>query len=534
MTRKHLFIAILILLGSVTALLLFRRANSPTRENTPEENTPGGVRQHQLSAEQKLRLHPLASEEKLALAKQTSVSTWEEWLDVRTEIMLAELIVTGWAHVDTPEEVAACRQRIRQGTPENPMSGQIGTLKLFKAAQMPPPKYPIHPPPEAWAKVFEYQRNYHGPQTPEALMAEFDEAFMETNPESSDWDAHYPKAAWLKRLLDKGAHFDRSSDYGYYLELRRDLIRLKEQPGKWRGGGWGIPPTTNFEAYEDGYIDRKIWENDIVNQVRAEHPNETQITTFFPSSHPEKYLPVVGRMTYVRRRPDSSGMYTMGTRLTQEQRDNLLYKGIEPEDIEIVYIDNDYNVLTEKPKPFDQEEWDRKHTYDITPHGLRAYDGTILSPERYEEVFRRPMDDDLRHRYERYVEGSPAVDDSEGARAARYAAKAEFEKFQQGMRQLEQFATMSDAEIEQELERQFRQQFLPELPSEQSTPEHLSEALGTLHKYGFEDGLGRVKQNHPALAENLERLFRQQSNRRSQEPRRRSSSSRAQPSPENE
>ncbi len=487
--------------------------------STPEDHS--GVRQHQLSAEEKLRLHPLASKEKLALAKQTPVSTWEEWRDAHTEIMVAQLIITGWADVDTPEEVAACRERIRQGSLENPFSGQIGRAESFKAAHVPPPKYPIHPPPEAWAKLFEYQRNYHGPQTPEALMAEFDEAFMETNPESSDWDTHYPKEAWLKRLLGKGAHFEREVDYSYYLELRRELIRLKAEPDEWRAGGWGIPPTTHFEAYEDGYIDRKIWENDIVNQVRAEHPNETQITTFFPSSHPEKYLPVVGRMTYVRRGPDSSGMYTMGTTLTQEQRDNLLYKGIEPEDINIVYIDSDYNVVIEKPKPYNHEEWRKRHTYDVTPHGLRAPDGTILSPERYEEVFRRPMDDDLKQRYERYVAESLAVDDGEGVRAARDAAKAEFEKFQQGMRQLEQFATMSDAEIEAEMERQFRHQFLPELPSEQLTSERLKNALGTLHKHGFEEGLGRIKQDNPAFAEQLERALRQQPDRRGAQPPRR-------------
>ena len=470
--------------------------------STPEDHS--GVRQHQLSAEQKLRLHPLASEEQLALAKQTPVSTWEEWRDARTEILLAQQIVNDWDDVDTPEGVAAWRQKILEGS----------FYKQFKTAHVPPPKYPVPPSQEAWAKLFEYQRNYHGPQTPEALMAEFDEAFMKTYPESSEWDTHYPKEAWLKRLLNKGSRFEREVDYSYYLELRRELIRLKAEPSEWRTGGWGIPPTTHFEAYEDGYIDRKIWENDITNKVREEHPNETQITTFFPSSYPDKYLPVVGQMTYVRRRPNSSGMYTMGTTLTQEQRDNLLYKGIEPEDINIVYIDSDFNVLTEKPKPYNHEEWRKKNTYDITPHGLRAYDGTILSPERYEEVFRRPMDDDLKQRYERYVAESPAVDDGEGARAARDAAKAEFEKFQQGMRQLEQFATMSDAEIEAEMERQFRQQFLPELPSEQPTPERLKNALGTLHKHGFEEGLGRIKQDNPAFAEQLERALRQQPPRR--------------------
>ena len=49
--------------------------------------------------------------------------------------------------------------------------------------------------------------------------------------------------------------------------------------------------------------------------------------------------------------------------------------------------------------------------YDRTPHGIRAYDGTILSPERYEEIFRKPMDDDLKQRYKKYVEQRPPADD---------------------------------------------------------------------------------------------------------------------------
>ena len=80
---------------------------------------------------------------------------------------------------------------------------------------------------------------------------------------------------------------------------------------------------------------------------------------------------------------------------------------------------------------------------------------------------------------------------------------------------------MSDAEIEAEMERQFRHQFLPELPSEQLTSERLKNALGTLHKHGFEEGLGRIKQDNPAFAEQLERALRQQPDRRGAQPPRR-------------
>ena len=66
---------------------------------------------------------------------------------------------------------------------------------------------------------------------------------------------------------------------------------------------------------------------------------------------------------------------------------------------------------------------------------------------------------------------------------------------------------MSDTEIEKQLEKQFRQQFLPKNPLEQLeqfTPERLEKALGTLFQHGFEEGFRRVRRDSPALAEQLE------------------------------
>ena len=100
----------------------------------------------------------------------------------------------------------------------------------------------------------------------------------------------------------------------------------------------------------------------------------------------------------------------------------------------------------------------------------------------------------------------------EAAASEQAAAKAEFEKFQQGMRQLEEFASMSDAEIEKTLENQFRQKFLPQHPLEQLehfTPERLENALGTLFQHGFDDGFRRISRDNPALAEQLKQYFGQ-------------------------
>lgn len=46
----------------------------------------------------------------------------------------------------------------------------------------------------------------------------------------------------------------------------------------------------------------------------------------------------------------------LGMRLNDEQRFNLIFKGIEPEGIEVIYIDELGNQLSEKPEPITRED----------------------------------------------------------------------------------------------------------------------------------------------------------------------------------
>ncbi len=54
-------------------------------------------------------------------------------------------------------------------------------------------------------------------------------------------------------------------------------------------------------------------------------------------------------MRYVRFGENRESMYGFGSSLSQKQTNDLWFKGIEPEDIEIIYIDDDYNVLPVPP-----------------------------------------------------------------------------------------------------------------------------------------------------------------------------------------
>ncbi len=505
MARKHLFVVCsLLLLISIAILLIFR-----------PEGTTLLFQQAFLSSEDqaenvRLRLHPLTSAEKRASAEKTLVKTWDEWVEQTVEIGLGKEIEEN-PNLKTPEAVRDERAfRLGKAT---------WLRKQFEALQISHPAYPIWPSPKQLAKLDRVRfPSYQGAQTPEALIAEFDAAFLQSYPESVDWDTRYPKQKWIQSLLEKGAHFKDSSDYGYYLRLRRDLLQKQNQPDEWRSGKYGIPITTNFEEYENRFIDRKIWENRMLRKVSAENPNTPLTTLFFPSNYPDKYLPVIGKMTYIRR-GEGSSLKTWGTTLTQEQRDDLLYRGKHPEDIEIVYIDGNYNVLSEPPKPYNREQWIQENAY------ITEMDGIPLTPGNYEDVLGQPMPERWEKWYEKEHAMGPediaSAPDIETLRtAAREAIQAEHARFQERLRELEKFVNMSDAEFQVELKRQFTPQ-LPELPTAERlesqlwseaqsalmTPGRFEAALKILEQYGPEEGMRKLTEADPKAAAQVKRII---------------------------
>ncbi len=376
MLRKTLFIAIPLLGLLVVSLFVFFRS-PPVKEGWP---VPRGPRTH---------LHPLASESKLAEAKQQPVETWEEWLDATVEVLLAEVILNGkvktpyltmhWIE-DSSEEVAEKRAWLRESLARY--------RKRLQWWLKPPPEYPGGL--QSIAELGVYQGPQ--PQTPASLLAEFDAVLRDKHPKEAYLDEHYPKEAWLKTLLEKGAHFNNYNDYRFYLSVRKSLLRQKEKPEEWISGQHDIPITTNFEEYADGFINRKVWEYSIVQKVRAENPGKSS-TVFFDPNDPDKYFPRVGRITYVNIGEGRERMSTFGVLLTEEQRKNLLYNGIEPKDIEIVYLDDDNNVIYEPPPLVDERQRDLERVV--------SFDGIKVTPENYERLLGRPAPDKWLEFYER-------------------------------------------------------------------------------------------------------------------------------------
>ena len=510
MTRRHVIFAIFLFLIGVVGFYYFRGGTtagqldvSESAEGSsklPDHKTK--VTSSPADGVYRTDLHSLADPEVRADYVKRAPESWDDWAKSLSEATVGENVQNGF--LLTREAVESLLKDVYDQLSEQ--------AALYKRKNHPLPEAIIPMP-----YLFD-PKYYEGPQTPEALIAEFDQRYSSGYNEDykTTMDEHYPRSEFLQRILDKGAVVKNTADYGYYLDLRGNLLWKKETPEEWFSGKYGIPITTNFAEYEEGFLERKIWENSILQQVSEADPGKS-VTIYFSSKHPDKYLPVIGRMTYVRINENIGSIGTSGTTLTDEQRDDLLYRGIEPENIEIVYIDRDYNIV-ERPSPVDRETLMYKDVISI--------DGIRLTPENYEDVVGKPVSDAWLKIYEEREAlevSDPSMESDvnmdarreaarEAAAAAPASAKAEFEKFQQGMRQIEEFATMSDAEIEKTLENQFRQKFLPQLPTEaleQLTPERLEKALGTLFQHGFDEGFRRISRDSPALAEQLKQYFGQ-------------------------
>ena len=72
----------------------------------------------------------------------------------------------------------------------------------------------------------------------------------------------------------------------------------------------------------------------------------------------KNYLPFKAGLTYVRR--NGPFTTTWGTMLSAEEKENLIMHSIHPKGIKIIYIDNDFNIVSEKPLPWNPKSPDAK------------------------------------------------------------------------------------------------------------------------------------------------------------------------------
>ena len=491
MKHKKLYILLLILFTfGITIYLFFHPASRIVLVKRVLSSSQDG------NGTALLRLHPLASDAAIKASLTQTVETWEEWIDARTEVNLGSLVKHGF--LTTPEEVAAERMMFQEAFAKQ--------VEIFKPLLDKPwtvgGKLPWHLISGGAGPVIVQPKKYEGPPTVEGLLEAFDAKYVEMYPAISSYDAYYSRAEWLQMLLDKGVHFENRDDYNVLLNIRGWVINAELHPEWWSEGKGGITPTDNFETYKNAYIDRQIWQHAIYKRVIQEDP--TASVQFF-DDRPDKYLVMRGDTIYINRNVRSIRAWGTGAgaRLTDEQKRALYDKGIHPEGVNVVYIDRDYNILSEEPPIVSWEDYVRSQMtdeqreeeameFDAFGKMLESFeDGTTLSEEQFrgnkEEVW------------------SSSFDAETATREA--TARAEFERFQNDMRQRKAFETMADKEVSRELAKQFSQQFLSKHSLKQGTSKQLENALQLMFQHGFEEGFRRVRQDSPSIADQLERYL---------------------------
>lgn len=179
-------------------------------------------------------------------------------------------------------------------------------------------------------------------------------------------DEQYPRDEWLQMFVDNGYDILDHNDYRSALGLRYDVERVKNDPEQWQSGLLDIPPTEDWETYKDAYIDINVSMFQRIHTAALEDPEYTG--GFIPHSHPDVFLRYNGKRVYVKRNGLATSFY--GRDLTNEQQRNLTRYGVHPDGIEVIYIDKDYNVLSERPPLVDIKTAEARPSF-ITPDMLR-------------------------------------------------------------------------------------------------------------------------------------------------------------------
>ena len=499
MRRKSLriVIPILFVLGITTLFLFQGSRQQTTHEEANQPETIGSVMKNSVGFG------------KETFAKKVYDDPWEEWIDKETEEAFIAFLTGCPDWYKTDEEKAALWERLRAQTVVHAedMKKKYGGVPIPMVTVK--SEFTTGPAP---------LQIHEGPQTPEALMETFDDWYSKNYPNRNNVDGIYPRAEWLQMILNKGYHIETHLDYAAALRTRYWIAEVADQPEIWASGKRAVPPTDDFETYKDAFIKRQFWQKEQIDLAEQADPEVSG--GFFFDDRPDVFLPSKKNRLYVYRNPESlDSMKTWGPILTEKQRFDLTYRGKHPEEWEVIYLDEDYNVLSEKPRHMTRE---MVQAAQLPPENWTPPDGWTL-PEGFEDYLR-----------ERGWNGSwtqqPTQDAStpqNWAREAREAAKAEWEaaetewkQFEQTLQEFEEFTNMDDTEKAAALQKRF----MPQLPEhlteksientlqEQWDPARIKKAEDLLNRYGPEEGLRRLAKDDPHLAKQVERALGKQPN----------------------
>lgn len=277
------------------------------------------------------------------LSRDSPSESWDAWIDKETEI---------WTEMDVAarkeaipfnlmdeSELANIRARHRKDLEDfaAEMKAKYATPAEMEAngegIRLDSITYEISEP-----------EKYTGAQTVSALMEAFD-ATDRGGYTDALAESKYPREEWLALLLDKGLRVGDYSDYSLYMNLRSNLVHLQDRPETWASGRDGIPPTNDWETFKKAYINRTVWEYQQIYEAKQTDPSVWSGLFMGPGGR--TFLPYSEERIYVERSETGYALY--GPKLSERQERELAYYGKSPDGYDIVYIDENGNILTEPP-----------------------------------------------------------------------------------------------------------------------------------------------------------------------------------------
>lgn len=496
MKKRILLISVFACIGITTLYLLmthpFHRAPLPGVAEDPNEGSGRAI----------------ISRNSRTPAKR--IDSWETWLTKQTDIVLEEMLRylnenEPW-DVDDFESDMEAREKFVRAKLQEMMT------ELKKSSNIPPPLRVI-PLEELFADEMAEPappKKHEGPQTAKAILKTF-EGMLYTTPEL---EAAYPESEFLQMLLDRGITIDDYLDYSGYMSAREDLYWLDQNPDKreWFAFANNVEYTDNSETLSARFIEDRIRD---YGQLKAAVDADPRVIGGYHEKD-GRFLPIIPGRVYIQLERNEDGghsMGVMGEELTEEQKFNIFYRGIEPQGYEVIYLDASYDTLQEPFQPLTPKE--------------------VLPPEKYEEYLQRkkqkqdnlPIFEEDREFLNENTDWNNGFEDFKKRVESERAEfeRAEFERvvlreeqeaqFTQAMETLVRWSSMSDAEIVAELEKMFTpegvaNQLQEQLISKPPTPESIDKALETLHLHGPTAGLKQLREADPEIARQMEQQFK--------------------------
>ena len=460
-------------------------------------------------------------------AEQNSKAWWDNWVDEQTETAVNNAIGSFARNNPDAEpmndaQVADIRHQLRAKFEKRAEVQRRNSSLFSRTKAIQPSAQTVAALMEAFDVEYDMKNEFaRGSFSVGDENGEFRQKVSWTQ---AELDAKYPRAEWIQMLLDKGITIDNFDDYNAYLNVRTALFRAEHSYD-----------AADWETARTAFIDSQIQQYQRVREAKRANPDVERWTTIGENVHPsasgkmyvqraETGAHIVHMSRSVTRTSENKVASVQGTQLSEKQRFNLLYRGVEPEGWEVVYVDEKGNILSDAPLPSRKavrEKMGIEPAPTPTAEPVPFDDAAIEMPELL-ELSAQPTSE-------------PADDAPTRVQEAARAAQEEFERAQEQQRE---WATLSDEEIEAELEKRLTPG-IPELPTDESIeaelrgqlepeanyrtrlaqlePERLQRAMDTLNRYGPKEGLRRLKIDDAETAELIERSLGGKSSERPEE-----------------